>query len=216
MLEPKHIPTTGRKVKFQLKQLEFPSLETFAASLPKGAVVADVGAGLSRLGHEVGALRSDITWINIDPAYAFPSIHQAASKNLPSNVSLCAGDIVKGFTLSEELRNGADLVYSYWLLPHLSLEDDSVASAACEHMLDLLKPTGKLAIGPVRHWGLALLPPFRYSGTVWHDKTEEREAVITDCLAKTKLWWLARLVQLFTNRYQLHLGAYFVGGRTKK
>lgn len=215
MLQPKQIPTTGRKVDFHLKQLGYNSLEYFAASLPKNAVVADVGAGLSRLGHHVAELRADITWVNIDPCYKDRDILQSASKDLPSNMTLYDGNIVDGFNPPKELKEGADIVFSYWLLPHLSLESDEPAKKACEHMLGLLKPTGKLIVGPVRNWGFGILSPYRYKGTVSHSKKENPDEAVADIVSKTKLWWLGRMVQLFSNKHQIHLASKLLGGKSK-
>lgn len=216
MLQPRQIPTTGRKVGFQVKQLGFTSAKGFASSLPKDAVIADVGAGLSRLGHEVAALRPDITWVNIDPGYKDKGILATASQNLPSNVILLDANIVEGFKkLPKPLEHKADLVYSYWLLPHLSLENDQTARKACGHMFELLKPNGRLVVGPVRHWGLGLLSPFRYKGNAIHSAQDNKDTVISETINQTRLWWLARMVQLFSNKYGIHVGAKFVGGKIK-
>jgi len=215
MLQPKQIPTTGRKVDFHVRQLGYNSLQDFATSLPKNAVVADVGAGLSRLGHHVAELRADITWVNIDPCFKDKGILENVRRNLPANVTLYDGNIVNGFKPPKELKKGVDIVFSYWLLPHLSLESDEPAKKACKHMLELLKPSGRLIVGPVRSWGLGLLSPYRYKGTVLHSKKENPDKVAADIISKTKLWWLGRMVQLFSNRHQIHVASKFVGGQSK-
>lgn len=215
MIQPTQIPSTGRKTAFQLKQLGFSSLDEFAASLPKKAVIADVGAGLSRFGHEVARLRPDITWVNIDPCYTDKGLLADVTTGLPANVSLFSGNIVDGFKPPVKIRSGADIVYSYWLLPHLSLENEKAARAACGHMYDLLKPEGRLLIGPVRTFGLGLLSPFRYIGTVSHSKKEARSKVVGDVVSKTKLWWLPRKIQLLSNKHNIHWGMRFIGGKTK-
>jgi hypothetical protein len=83
-------------------------------------------------------------------------------------------------------------------------------------MLNLLKPVGKIVVGPVRHWAIGLLSPFRYNGTVTHVGTEEKEVVVKDIITKTRLWWLARFVQRFSNQHKIHIGVLFVGGQRKK
>lgn len=215
MLQPKQIPTTGRRADFHVQQLGYNSLKDFATSLPKNAVVADVGAGLSRLGHHVAELRKDITWVNIDPCYKDKGVLKKARENLPPNVTLCDTNIVDGFKAPEELRDGADLVFSYWLLPHLSLESNTPAETACRHMLELLKPTGKLIVGPVRNWGLGLFSPYRYKGTISYARKENPDTAIAEIVSQTKLWWLGRIVQLFSNRHQIHLASKLVGGKSK-
>src|SRR5688500_1438327 len=99
MLNPAQIPTTGRKTAFQARQLGYESVVDFAASLPEGATIVDVGAGLSRLGHEVGNYRPDVHWINIDPCYRDEEIAAAAQEGLPDNVRLLSEDIVQGSAL---------------------------------------------------------------------------------------------------------------------
>lgn len=107
-------------------------------------------------------------------------------------------------------------MYSYWLLPHLSLESENVAQTACMHLFKLLKPAGELVVGPVRHWGFGILSPFRYKGTISYSGKVDREIAVREIVTKTKLWWAARIVQLFSNRYQIHLGAQLVGGKSKR
>jgi hypothetical protein len=209
MLTPDHIPSTGRKTMFQASQLGYASVEAFAKSLPGAAVVIDVGAGWSRLGHEVTALRPDIRWINVDPCYA----GKTAIQNALSNLEFLSEDIVKGSAKLAELNGTADLVYSYWMLPHLSLESDKPARAAIDPMYDLLKPEGKLVIGPIKRLGLGLFSLYRYKGTVTYTKAQPKEDVATDVVRKTKLWWLPRAIQLFSNRHNIHLGAKLVGGK---
>ncbi len=216
MLQAKQIPTSGRRTSFQVKQLGFNSVGDFATSLPKSAVVADVGAGVSRLGHETARLRPDITWVNIDPCYSHDNIRKEMDKDRPSNVSLYAEDIVKGFKKRPaQLRNGADLVYSYWLLPHLSLEDITVAEKACKNLIELLAPTGNLVIGPVRKPGLNPFSSLRYRGTVVHTKGEVQQTVINDIISKTSLSWSAGRVQKYFNRHNIHFSMRFIGYRAK-
>lgn len=212
MLTPDHIPSTGRKTKFQAQQLGHPSVDVFATSLPKAAIVIDVGAGWSQLGHEVAHKRPDIRWINVDPCYADKKL-SASSEGLPPNLEFLADDITQSSSKLDSLKASADLVYSYWLLPHLSLESNSPAQAAAAHMYDLLKPTGKLVVGPVRRFGFGLLSPYRYKGIQAYTKGQTREWVAAEIVKRTKLWWLPRIIQLFSNRYHIHIGAKFVGGK---
>lgn len=215
MISAAYIPTTGRKDVFLAKQLGFSSVKAFAVSLAKGAVVADVGAGVSQFGHSVTQLRPDVVWVNIDPCYADQKILQAASTNAPDSLRFFADDIVKGFKRPKELENGADLVFSYWLLPHLSVEDDQVAAKAVGEMYDLLKPGGTLAIGPVRTPGVGLFSPFRYKATARFTTKISRQQVVQSVVEQTKLWWLPRTIQRLANKHNIHLAMFFVGGKTK-
>lgn len=211
-----NIPTTGRSPAFQAAQCGFSSVAVFAKSLPQNAIVADVGAGVSRFGHEVARARPDITWINIDPCYKDKSLRQQMERDMPANVTLFSGDVVEGFTPPKLLTAGADLVYSYWALPHMSLRGDAPAAAAIGTMYKLLKPRGKLIVGPIKKPSLGLLSLYRYKGTVTYTRRQPRQKVITDAIARTKLWWLPRVVQNISNTYNIHFGMYFVRGTSKK
>lgn len=215
MISAIHIPTTGRKDTFLAKQLGFTSVEAFAESLIKNAVIADVGAGVSQLGHSVTKLRPDVVWVNIDPCYADPKILKPINNIAPGSLYFFAGDIVQGFKRPKQLLSGADLVFSYWLLPHLSVQDNKVASKAVGEMYNLLKPAGTLAVGPVRTLGLGLLSPFRYKGTARFTKSTSRDQVGHDVVKQTRLWWLPRTIQRLANKHNIHLAMFFVGGKTK-
>lgn len=203
------IPTTGRSSAFQAKQLGFKSVTEFARSLPKNAVVYDIGAGVSYLGHDVVAVRSDITWVNIDPYYSKVGI-----SDLDDGVSYRALDITKEDLELRDLYGTADMVYSYWMLPHLSLEDDQLARLAIQNMVSLLKKDGVLCVGPVRKAGIGLLSPFRYKGTLRYKQSHLYEDRIGTIVQMTKLWWLPRFVQRFSNKYHIHLLKRFVGGHS--
>jgi SAM-dependent methyltransferase len=214
MQRPDQIPTTGRKAAFLAKQLGYASVSEFAKSLPKGAVVLDVGAGISRLGHEVARARPDVAWTNIDPGYTYANIRAIADRDRPTNLRLLTDDIVQGSEGLEALNGKADLLFSYWLLPHLSVESDEPARAAIQHMLEILKPGGKLVVGPVKQLGFGFLSPFRYKGTRTYEAGDE--AAVADIVAATKLWWLPRLIQRYANRCKIHIASRVVGGTSKR
>ncbi len=197
------VPTTGRNPRFQAAQLGYASVADFAQSLPENAVVFDVGAGVSRLGHEVTAARNDIHWTNLDPYYA-------ANKSVDGLVHFLSDDIVSPRSTSSHTHGTADLVYSYWMLPHLSLEDDDTARKALMHMNKMLNKNGRLVIGPAKQTGIGLLSPFRYKGTLSFSKQEITEETIDHIIARTKLWWLPRLIQRFSNRHNIHILRHFV------
>lgn len=209
------IPSTGRSPEFQVKQLGFNSVADFASSLPKDGTVADVGAGVSQLGHLVASLRPDITWVNIDPCYQDASLRTKLDARKPTNLILSSANILEEFVVPSQLKNGADLVYSYWLLPHLSTGSDTPARRAVGNMYDLLKPSGVMRVGPVRQVGFGLFSPLRYKGVTTHKKTQGAPVIIDQVVARTKLWWLPRFMQQISNTYNIHLGMWFVGGKTK-
>jgi hypothetical protein len=181
--------------------------------LPQKAVVADIGAGLSRLGHEVVSFRPDVRWINIDPCYDNAAIKDGIEHD--GEVEYLAEDIVKGSANLTKLTGKVDFVYSYWMLPHLSEESDEPVQKASSNMYDLLKPVGKLIVGPVKKLGFGFLSPYRYKGVKHYTKQQSKVEVVADIVRSTKLWWLPRKIQLFSNKYNIHFGALFVGGKQK-
>lgn len=211
MIRPSQIPNTGRKPLFLVRQLGFDSVPEFASSLPKGAIVVDIGAGLSLLGQETAGLRADIHWINIDPGYSKKPLMSRLKSSSPSNLVLLAADITSGTSAIYILNGKADFVFSYWLLPHLSLETDDKAKIALQHMFNLLKPNGKLSVGPIHKPGFLNL--FRYKGATTYSSKEASDSVIAGIVSRTKLWWLPRIVQRFSNRHNIHIGKRFVGGK---
>lgn len=209
MLTAQQIPTTGRKTAFQVHQWGFDDIASLAASLPQNAVIIDVGAGLSQFGDDVVRIRRDVGWVNVDPFYA----HSSTDKPKDSKVKYLPVDIVEPGKLLKDLTGKADTVYSYWMLPHLSLDGHEPAIKAIRHMYSLLCDDGMLIVGPARQFGLGILSPFRYKGTLQFSKSELNDEVIRSIVAKTKLWWLPRKIQLLSNMYNIHLLKKFVGGK---
>lgn len=207
MIKPSQIPSTGRKPLFLVKQLGFNSVARFAESLPEGALVADIGAGLSTFGQEVASMRADIHWINVDPCYLDKKIARWLPENLPPNLELLTDNITLESDTLSGLNAKMDFVFSYWLIPHLSLEDDTAARTAIKNMTTLLKREGKMAVGPIRKHGI--LSSFRYRGTIIYDK---QNIDADEIIRKTKLWWLPRTIQRFSNQHNIHIGLRFVGG----
>ncbi len=139
-------PTTERLAESLAQRHGFESIAHLAAILPKGAYVMDAGAGASPFGKEVAALRPDITWVNFDYSYNDPAILEDISRDAPGNVMYIAGDV----TRLEELYppETFDAVFSYWLLPHLSLEDKEPAEEAVRALFMITKTDGLISIGP--------------------------------------------------------------------
>jgi len=138
--------TTDRPAEILAKCHGFESVEQLAEFLPAGAHVLDVGAGASPFGKEVAILRPDINWVNFDYSYQDPLILDEVTQNSPTNLEHIAGDATK---LAEIFKQGTfDAVFSYWLLPHLSLDGPEPAKQATEGIFSVTKPGGLISIGP--------------------------------------------------------------------
>jgi hypothetical protein len=214
LLTHEHIPTTGRETKQLLRAYGAVSLEQFAHDIPDNGVVVDVGSGLSGIGKDVARIRDDIRWIYVDPAYQNPDILKVASQDAPPNVEFRAADITKPSML-QDLYGKVDRVYSYWLMPHLSLQLDEPALVAANELMKLLRPVGLLFIGPVNHPEKGFFGRLRYGGVQVYEASRGMKGVADDVLERTKLHGFARKKQLFLNRYKLHYGVGFVGGKRK-
>lgn len=117
-----------------------------AASLPVDARVLDVGAGASPFGREVAALRPDVTWVNVDFAYDDPAVLADLEEGAPDNLVHAVGDATM---LAEQYpADSFDAVYSYWLLPHLSIDAPEPAIEAAKGMFTVTKPGGVVSVGP--------------------------------------------------------------------
>jgi ubiquinone/menaquinone biosynthesis C-methylase UbiE len=138
--------TTDRPAEMLAHKHGFESVSQLAETLPEGAHVLDVGAGASPFGKEVAVLRSDITWVNFDYSYQDPKILEDVSRNTPANVQHIAGDATK----LEEVYDPEtfDAVFSYWLLPHLSIDDFEPAKAVARAIFTVTKPDGLMSVGP--------------------------------------------------------------------
>ncbi|MCB9823046.1 class I SAM-dependent methyltransferase [Candidatus Nomurabacteria bacterium] len=138
--------TTHRSAESLARAHGFESVAELAEQLPEYAKVIDVGAGASPFGVEVAKLRPDITWVNFDYSYgADPEILKEVSIGAPSNVEYVAGDATKLTDVYEP--ETFDAVFSYWLLPHMSLDEPGPARAAAEAMYKVTKIGGRISIG---------------------------------------------------------------------
>lgn len=132
----------------------YDGLLDFAQSLPPDARVVDVGAGLSTLGRGVCNLRGDVEWINADPNYGnflTPS-HERSFEDLletkPNNLHyerVDAVHLVEAFGPAE-----FDRVVSYWAIQYIIMQKRERGVRAAENMLRAAKPSGSVAVGPVR------------------------------------------------------------------
>ncbi len=139
-------PTTERSADRIAKAHGYGGFSQFAHSLPQGAKVLDVGSGASPFGRKVAALRPDISWTNFDYSYHDPAILEDISQDAPSNLQYIAGDATHLDQVFEP--ESFDAVFSYWMVPHLSLDDPQPARTAVRSMFDLTKKDGVISVGP--------------------------------------------------------------------
>lgn len=140
------VPTTLRTADTISQKHGFENVAKLAASLPENANVIDVGSGASPFGKTVAELRPDVTWTNFDYSYNDPDILQEAGNGAPENISFLAGDATK---LSDVFDTESfDAVFSYWMIPHLSLYETEPAKEAAKAMFVLAKNGAPISIGP--------------------------------------------------------------------
>ena len=153
--EPRYelIPTTSREADFISEKHGFNSTAELAASLPFGANVLDVGSGASPFGKVVARLRPDISWTNFDYSYYSPKILEEVREDSPCNIEYVAGDATRlGESYAAE---SFDAIFSYWMMPHLSIENSEPAKEAARAMFLLAKIDAPISIGPVVSKGRA-------------------------------------------------------------
>jgi ubiquinone/menaquinone biosynthesis C-methylase UbiE len=187
--------TTDRPAEMLAQKHGFESLAQLASSLPEGARVLDVGAGASPFGKEVATLRPDISWTNFDYSYQNPAILDEVNVNTPTNLAHTAGDATK---LAEVYEPGSfDAVFSYWLLPHLSIDDSKPAHDAAKAIFAVTKDGGVMSVGPQTS-GLLRLK----SGpalTVIKDGSQSADRYADTVVAATKLSKTPRFTQKLAN-----------------
>lgn len=132
-------PTTHRSARLLSRVYGFNNPKELATSLPECAVVADIGAGRSKLGRKIVDIRDDITWINLDPRYT--SIRtQRRQLRSPDNLEFRVGDI-----LDPPIEEGScDAVFCSALLPHIIMTSPELGAQAVRNMAGLLNPDGTL------------------------------------------------------------------------
>lgn len=189
--------TTDRPAEMLAHKHGFESVAQLAEMLPQDAQVLDIGAGASPFGREVAALRPDVRWVNFDYSYQDPAILEEVSKNAPANIEHVAGDATKlGETYDPETF---DAVFSYWLLPHLSLDDTAPAKEAARAIFTATKTGGLMSVGPkTSHKRL----PSLKSGTaiqVVKDESLKADSYAERIVAETKLPKIGRYTQKLAN-----------------
>jgi ubiquinone/menaquinone biosynthesis C-methylase UbiE len=138
--------TTERPAETLVRRHGFDSIAHLAESLPQDAKVIDVGAGASDFGAQVAGLRPDISWINFDYSYGNQDILNEVSEGAPENMEFVAGDATKLDQIYEP--DSFDASFSYWLFPHLSLDEMEPAEQAARAIFRITKPQGLISIGP--------------------------------------------------------------------
>jgi ubiquinone/menaquinone biosynthesis C-methylase UbiE len=189
--------TTDRPAEMLAKKHGFESLAQLAEALPQGARVLDVGAGASPFGKEVAKLRPDITWINFDYSYHDPAILQDVTRDAPANVEHIAGNATK---LDEVYGHGTfDAVFSYWLFPHLSIDDPKPAQDTAKAIFKVTKQGGLISIGPKVNQ--KRLPSLISGKAIQLVKNEalSAESYADEIVRRTKLPKVARELQKFSN-----------------
>jgi ubiquinone/menaquinone biosynthesis C-methylase UbiE len=138
--------TTDRPAEMLARRHGFKNLEQLANSLPEGAQILDVGSGASPFGREVAKRRPDITWVNFDYSYQDPSILEEVSEDKPDNLTYVAGDATKLTDYFEPEQ--FDGVFSYWLMPHLSIDDKEPALKVAKGIFEVADKGAYISVGP--------------------------------------------------------------------
>lgn len=218
-LPPQYLfaPMTGRGANALAHRYGFRNSRALAADVPEGGVVADIGAGRSPLGRLVAAARPDITWVNFDYRYNDPQAIEKLRAKAPENVEYVAGDILEP---PEELTaRRYDRLYSFWMLPHLTLESSEPAAQALDTMLSLTRESGTLRLGPTKWYG------YQFFGKSFVEirkqnipGAEERAAYIGGVVARLTPEASTRVTQRALNvlarREQLRENGRKLGGKT--
>jgi len=189
--------TTDRPAEMLARRHGFESVSQLAESLPENARVLDVGAGASPFGKEVAALRPDITWTNFDYSYHDPAILGEVTQGAPSNIEFVAGDATR---LAEAYEPETfDAVFSYWLLPHLSIDNPEPALAAAKAIFNVTKSGGLISVGPQARRGGLLSIQSGKAVQVIKDEEQAADTYAEQILSTTKLPKSSRYVQKLAN-----------------
>lgn len=119
----------------------FGSVEALADGLPPDATILDAGAGASRFGHTIAAMRPDIRWTNLDIGYADEPALASLRETAPDNVTFLQGSILDATALLPYASQ--DRVFSYFALNYLG----NFRAAAAKQLMGVAKPTGQVALG---------------------------------------------------------------------
>jgi len=147
-------PITDREAELLAQYYGYQSIPAFCQSVPEGAEVIDVGAGLSDFGHRIASERPDIQWTNFDIRYKRGYIEPSHATDLevlqdkaPSNVHYVGGNILE---LHPELKHQTFArVFSYYMLQHVARNGRGLAFDAVLNLIGLAAPQGTISIGPL-------------------------------------------------------------------
>ena len=140
------IRVTARDAEFLADCHGYANVGALAVDLPPSAKVIDVGAGISKLGLEITGIRPDIAWTNIDQAYENDDLIKNQLTEARTNLSFVAA---RAQDLNMLAPNSIDMVFSYWCLPHILMNDPEQARIAVKRMYAVTKIGGRLSIGPL-------------------------------------------------------------------
>lgn len=189
--------TTDRSAELLARKHGYDSIAQLAEELPEGARVLDVGAGASPFGKEVAKLRPDISWVNFDFSYQDPDILKEAEQGAPDNVECIFGDATR---LDEVFgAESFNIVFSYWLMPHLSLDNVEPAERVAEAMVMVTKPGGQISVGPIVGKNHFLSIKSGNSLRIYKDEDKSTESYVREIVDATKLSGLSRTLQKNAN-----------------
>lgn len=189
--------TTDRPAEMLAYKHGFESVAQLAETLPQGARVLDLGAGASPFGKEVAKLRPDISWTNFDYSYQDPAILEEVSQDAPANIEHTFGDATRLADTYEP--ESFDAVFSYWLLPHLSIDDPEPAKQAARSIFAVTKTGGLMSVGPKA--SQKRLPSMKSGKAIQIVKDEQLDAdsYADKIVAETKLSKSVRYTQKLAN-----------------
>ena len=203
------IPTTGRTPEFLAKQFGYRSVMEMVDKLKSNCVVYDIGAGKSLLGNTITSYRKDIKWINIDPCYKSSKYNNLIDID-NCNLYFLSLDISNKNDLKKIKNKKADYIFTYWLLPHLSTDTDEPAIKIIKSIYELLALDGIMTVGPIKQVGFGFLSPWRYKSSLTYSKSDDLNIITRKLLKATKLWWLPKKLQGFSNKHNIHFAKWFV------
>lgn len=140
------IPVTARSADRLAELYGFPGIDELAADLPDSADVLDAGGGMSSFVQEIGIRRPDVRAVSVDACYDNSEVLGRLQAAAPANVEYVSGDLTRLETLFAP--NSFHRVFSYWVLPHLSLYDRSPALHMARGLWNVQRLDEPISVGP--------------------------------------------------------------------
>lgn len=139
-------PTNGMFADKLAKYYGYESATALANSLPIGARIVDIGAGISDFGKVIATARPDVSVTYFDLRYNNAGLlAKAHGENPLPNISFVQGNILD--LEQSALKAGSyDRVFSSRLIPHIELEDTKLAREALLNMGELLNSEGEMLV----------------------------------------------------------------------